>query len=82
MKVLRQAAPPTLGQDGLDLWRSRSRTLGRMVSVGGQQGVAEGIRSDGALIVGGSPVLTGDVALMDKLVEKLDGSKMKLEQPD
>ena len=82
LKVLRQAAPPTLGQDGLDLWRSRSRTLGRMVSVGDQQGVAEGIRSDGALIVGGTPVLTGDVALMDKLVEKLDGSKMRPEQPD
>ncbi|MEL6343934.1 MAG: biotin--[acetyl-CoA-carboxylase] ligase [Myxococcota bacterium] len=48
----------------LSLWRSHSRTLGRRVRVNDVEGVAEDIRADGALIVGGVPVLTGDVELI------------------
>ncbi len=50
--------------DPLAGWRSRSHTLGRRVQVGEVQGLASAIRADGALIVGGQPVLTGDVALL------------------
>lgn len=49
---------------GLDLWRSRSHTLGRQVRVLGtslMEGVATGIRDDGALLVNGHPVTTGEV---------------------
>lgn len=55
---------PVGGPAGLDLWRARSATLGRRVYVDGVEGVAEDIRDDGALIVGGRAVLTGDVALL------------------
>lgn len=48
----------------LDAWRQRSRTLGRRVSVAGREGLATGIREDGALLVDDVPVLTGDVELM------------------
>ncbi len=49
----------------LDLWRARSRTLGRRVEVAGVAGVAEDVREDGALLVDGRPVLAGDVSLID-----------------
>lgn len=49
---------------GLDLWRARAHTLGRRVRVGEIQGIAEALREDGALIVGGRPILTGDVELV------------------
>jgi BirA family biotin operon repressor/biotin-[acetyl-CoA-carboxylase] ligase len=47
----------------LDLWRQRSHTLGRRVRVAGREGVATGLRDDGALIVDGTPVTTGEVEL-------------------
>jgi biotin-(acetyl-CoA carboxylase) ligase len=50
--------------DTLDRWRARAHTLGRHVRVEGVEGIAESIREDGALIVGGIPVLAGDVELI------------------
>jgi BirA family transcriptional regulator, biotin operon repressor / biotin---[acetyl-CoA-carboxylase] ligase len=47
------------------LWKKHSRTLGRKVRIGNIEGIASTIREDGALIVGGTPVLTGDVHLME-----------------
>ena len=55
---------PLQGPGGLDLWRSRSATLGRRVEVAGVRGLAEDIRDDGALIVDGRAVLAGDVSLV------------------
>ncbi len=58
------------GRGGLELWRRRSNTLGRQVCITALDGTvlaegrAEDIRDDGALVVGGRPVLTGDVALV------------------
>ena len=57
----RHRRAPLRGSEGLDLWRSRSATLGRRVEVGGVRGIAEDIREDGALIVDGHAVLAGDV---------------------
>lgn len=51
--------------DTLDRWRKHSYTLGKWVSVGDVTGQATGIREDGALIVGGIPVTTGDVHLVE-----------------
>lgn len=51
--------------DALDRWRARSRTLGRRVRVAGREGVATGLRDDGALLVDGQPVLAGDVAFVE-----------------
>lgn len=48
----------------LDRWRARSRTLGRRVRVAEREGVATGVREDGALLVDGVPVLAGDVSLI------------------
>lgn len=48
----------------LDAWRARSRTLGRRVRVAGLEGVATGVREDGALLVDGEPVLAGDVEMV------------------
>jgi len=50
--------------EALDGWRSRSRTLGRRVRVAGRQGLATGLREDGALLVDGEAVLAGDVELL------------------
>jgi len=52
------------GPQALDLWRARSRTLGRQVRVAGREGLATGLREDGALLVDGQPVLAGDVELL------------------
>lgn len=49
----------------LELWRARSATLGQRVRVAGVEGLAEDLRADGALLVGGRPVLAGDVHLLD-----------------
>jgi BirA family transcriptional regulator, biotin operon repressor / biotin---[acetyl-CoA-carboxylase] ligase len=57
-------AAPVRGDAGLALWRERSATLGRQVEVAGVRGLAEDIRDDGALIVGGRAVLAGDVSLL------------------
>jgi BirA family biotin operon repressor/biotin-[acetyl-CoA-carboxylase] ligase len=48
----------------LEPWRARSITLGRRVRVGDREGVATGLREDGALLVDGAPVLAGDVELV------------------
>ena len=53
-----------LSAEGLELWRSRSRTLGRRVQVGDVLGLATGIRADGALLIDGRPILAGDVSLL------------------
>lgn len=50
--------------DGLDRWRAVSDTLGRRVRVGEIEGTAQELRDDGALIVDGQPILTGDVHLL------------------
>jgi len=47
--------------DRLTLWRRRAHTLGRRVRVGGLEGVATGLRDDGALLVDGHPVHTGEL---------------------
>ncbi len=46
---------------GLDLWRSLSHTLGRQVRVGEVEGLAEALAPDGALIVGGRRVYSGEL---------------------
>ncbi len=46
---------------GLDLWRLLSHTLGRQVRVGDVEGLAEGLAPDGALIVGGRRVYSGEL---------------------
>ena len=51
--------------DTLDRWRSRSITLGKTVDVEGRRGVVSGIREDGALIVDGIPITSGDVNLLE-----------------
>lgn len=48
----------------LDQWRSRSHTLGRRVRLAGREGVATGLRDDGALLVDGAPVLAGEVEMV------------------
>ncbi|MSQ02334.1 MAG: biotin--[acetyl-CoA-carboxylase] ligase [Myxococcales bacterium] len=53
------AHPDRLGQ-----WRARAHTIGRRVRIGEREGIATGIREDGALLVDGEPVLTGDVELV------------------
>jgi len=52
------------GAPDLDPWRQRSHTLGRRVRVGNVEGMATGLRADGALIVDGVPILAGDVELL------------------
>ena len=51
----------TTHPDRLNLWRQRSHTLARWVRIGNVEGVASALRDDGALIVGGVPVLTGEL---------------------
>ncbi len=47
--------------DRLSLWRHRAHTLGKHVRIGAVEGVASGLRDDGALIVGGVPILAGEI---------------------
>ena len=61
--VLRSVRAVDYDED-LSRWRSRSITLGRRVAIAGRTGVAQDVRDDGALIVDGVPVLTGDVELI------------------
>ena len=49
----------------LDRWVERSITLGKSVEVANRVGVATGIRADGALLVDGVPVTSGDVNLVE-----------------
>lgn len=51
----------------LDGWRARACMLGRRVRVGSVEGVADGVREDGALMVDGQVVLAGDVELVHGL---------------
>ena len=51
--------------DTLDRWRERSITLGKTVDVAGRRGSVSGIREDGALIVDGIPITSGDVTLLE-----------------
>ena len=53
-----------LAPNGMDRWRARAHTLGRRVRVGELEGLATDIRDDGALLIDGRPVLTGDVELL------------------
>jgi BirA family biotin operon repressor/biotin-[acetyl-CoA-carboxylase] ligase len=62
-EVLRAVRSVDYSED-LSRWCARTITLGRRVTVGGRTGLAEGVREDGALIVDGAPVLTGDVELL------------------
>lgn len=52
-------------QGTLERWTERSITLGKRVQTGERVGVATGIRADGALIVDGVPVTSGDVNLVE-----------------
>lgn len=47
----------------LELWRRRAHTLGRRVRIGEIEGVATHLRDDGALIVDGAAVTTGEIGL-------------------
>lgn len=49
----------------LERWVQRSITLGKRVEVAGRVGIATGIRADGALLVDGVPVTSGDVNLVE-----------------
>lgn len=53
--------------DSLDLWRNRCLMLGTVVRVAGIEGVAESIREDGALVVDGQAILSGDVEIIEGL---------------
>lgn len=64
MKVIK-AMLSTSVHENFDRWRERSFTLGKWVSVAGRKGLATGIREDGALIVDGISVTTGDVHLVE-----------------
>jgi len=57
-------AVDTRGAPDLDPWRSLSYTLGQRVRVGEIEGIASGLRDDGALLIDGQPVLAGDVELV------------------
>jgi BirA family biotin operon repressor/biotin-[acetyl-CoA-carboxylase] ligase len=58
------AAAPVESPNALDAWRARSQTLGQWVRVGDVEGLATGIRDDGALLIDGEPILAGDVQLI------------------
>ncbi|MDP2313025.1 MAG: biotin--[acetyl-CoA-carboxylase] ligase [Pseudomonadota bacterium] len=47
--------------DRLTLWRQRAHTLGKQVRIGAIEGLATGLRDDGALLVDGVPVLAGEI---------------------
>ena len=52
---------------GLSGWRAVSHTLGRRVRINGIEGIAEDVRDDGALMVGGEAVLAGDVEMVGEI---------------
>lgn len=52
----------SMHRERLDLWRRRSHTLGTHVRIGEVEGLATAIRDDGALIVGGRAVSTGELS--------------------
>lgn len=51
--------------DRLHTWRRQAHTLGRRVRVAGREGLATGLTDDGALLVDGVPVTTGEVSLVE-----------------
>ena len=52
-------------KDPFSVWLKRNRTLGRRIKIGERSGIATGLRDDGALLLDGYPILTGDVELID-----------------
>lgn len=46
--------------EGLARWRRHAHTLGKRVQIGNVCGIAEAIREDGALIVDGTPIFSGE----------------------
>ena len=65
-RVLNRLLACDLDQN-LDIWRKNASTLGQRVRIGDVEGLAEGVREDGALIVDGNPVLAGDVHMVSGL---------------
>lgn len=49
--------------DRLDLWRRRAHTLGKRVRIGDVEGIAHGLREDGALLVDGRAITTGEIGM-------------------
>ena len=49
----------------LDRWKSCALYMGQKIRVQDIEGVMTGIRDDGALLVDGAPILTGDVELVE-----------------
>lgn len=64
-QVLEQAVAAILAwsdhPDRLQAWRQRSYTLGKQVRIGAIEGIATGLRDDGALMVDGVPVTSGEI---------------------
>ncbi|MEC7985184.1 MAG: biotin--[acetyl-CoA-carboxylase] ligase [Myxococcota bacterium] len=52
-------------EQNLDSWRGRALHMGQLVQVNEKKGVFTGIREDGALLIDGTPVLAGDVNLVE-----------------
>lgn len=50
--------------DSLDGWKQYNLTVGKTVRINGIEGVVEGILDDGALVVAGQIIRTGDVHLI------------------
>ena len=65
LKQVLKAMDRVFPKNTLDRWTERSITLGKRVETGGRVGIATGIRADGALIVDGIPVTSGDVNLVE-----------------
>jgi len=68
MAVLKQVVEVCQDLDitqSFERWSARSITLGKRVEVAGIVGVASGIREDGALIIDGKPITSGDVHLVE-----------------
>lgn len=68
LAVLKKVVEVCQGLDisqSFERWSARSITLGRTVEMAGRIGMASGIREDGALIVDGKPITSGDVHLVE-----------------
>ena len=70
-KAIQQAKTQLEAIEGADVvsgdlsaWRSVSHTLGRRVRINDIEGIAEDVREDGALLIGGQAVLAGDVEML------------------
>ena len=65
LETIVQAIHSVSPSDNFDLWRQRTQMIGQTVTIQDRQGIATGIREDGALIVDGIPITTGDVHLVE-----------------